>query len=292
MTEHETSRSTSDVISRRTLAAGVAWAAPVVAVSAAAPAYALSVPDIPCEVIQTYDNLQVGTCVTNIGFPPSAVTATITYAANYGWDNTPGDTCRVEQTNPGAPRQPWRYVELEMRSPIRQGRSITVTIRLSQPMENLRFQLHDIDSVSGNWQDTVQINTPGYSLVLGAGLQGDGTSGNLIRPTQWGDYYISSGLGDAVVTWAGPIQEVSFTYVAGINGNSSNQHIGLGNISFSDCIDPNTNQGTRRSVQVSKEVGPTVDAKAADPAEAEAEKTDEKTEKEAPEKAPKEIVDH
>ena len=254
MTEHETSRPTSDVISRRTLAAGVAWAAPVVAVAAAAPTYAMSLPDIPCEVIQTYDNLPVGQCVTNITFQPSAVTATISYSASYGTDNTPGDTCQVRSTNPAPPRQPWRYVELEMLNPQANWR-IDVTITLSQAMENLRFQLHDIDSRSRGFQDTVRIVTPGYTLALGAGLQGDGTDGNRIRPNQVGDYNISSGLGDAVVTWAGPIQTVTFSYIAGITGNSQNQHIGLGNISFSDCITPDQPRA-RRSTQVSNEAAP------------------------------------
>jgi hypothetical protein len=43
-------------------------------------------------------------------------------------------------------------------------------------------------------------------------------------------------LGDVQLSWAGTVSQVQFTYRAGITGASVNQHIGIGNISFSDCV--------------------------------------------------------
>lgn len=224
---------TDRTLSRRTVTKGIAWTVPAVTAATAAPAFAIS----GCVVKTNFDALTVGTCQiapSVITFAPSAVTATISYASTgQGGDNTPGDTCRVERTS-STPQ--WNYIELEMLQGLKEGDSITVTITLSQAMENLSFTLHDIDSTQGGWRDTVIVNTLGFTLARGSNIQGAGTSGDPIRPINVGDTPISSGLGDVRITWPGPIQTVTFTYRAGITGNSQNQHIGLGNISFSDCI--------------------------------------------------------
>ena len=224
---------TNRTMSRRTVTKGIAWTVPAVTVATAAPAFAVS----GCIVKTNFDALTVGTCQiapSVITFAPSAVTATISYASTgQGGDNTPGDTCKVERTT-SAPQ--WNYIELEMLDPLNVGDTITVTIALSQAMENLSFTLHDIDSTENGWLDTVIVNTPGFTLARGANIQGAGTSGDPIRPIDEGDTPISSGLGDVRITWPGLVQTVTFTYRAGMTGNSANQHIGLGNISFSDCI--------------------------------------------------------
>ena len=38
------------------------------------------------------------------------------------------------------------------------------------------------------------------------------------------------------LTWAAPVSEVTLTYRAGMTGDSDNQHIGIGAISFTDCV--------------------------------------------------------
>lgn len=213
-------------VGRRTIAKGLAWSVPAIAVASPARAMAAS----GCIVQTNFDGLQVGTCPDQLTFLPSAVTATISYSA------TPGDTCRVARTNPGGGRPPWNYIEVEMLSPITEGRSVTVTITLSQAMENLAFTIHDIDRITNQWNDWVIVNTPGFTYTRGGNITGVGTPSDPFRSSINGDNPISSGLGDVRLRWAGPIDTVSFTYRAGSSGYSANQHIGLGNISFSDCV--------------------------------------------------------
>ncbi len=210
--------------SRRAVTRGGVWAAPVVAIGAAAPAYAASG---PCLVRTNFDDLTPGQPVGTLTFPPSDVTGTLTFSS------TPGNTGEVAATST-VPS--WNYVEIEMLQPVQQGKQITVTLVLSQPVENLSFKLHDIDSEEGGYRDTVVVHTPGYVASRGANIQGAGSAADPLRPVDWGDTPIASGLGDVELTWAGPVQTVSFTYVGGLTGNSQNQHIGLGNISFTDCV--------------------------------------------------------
>lgn len=220
----------ASTISRRTVAAGMAWAVPVITAATAAPAFAVS----GCVVQTNFDNLAVGSRPTTLYFPPSTITASVAFTSTgNGGDNTPGDTGLVAATNT---TPAWNYIEMEMLADLEAGDSITATITLTAAVENLSLILHDIDSTRSGWRDDVVVNTPGWTAVLGSGLQGAGTSANPYRPNSVGDYPISSGQGDLRLTWAGPVSSVSFTYKAGINGDSRNQHIGLGNISFSDCV--------------------------------------------------------
>lgn len=217
-------------VGRRTLAKGAAWAVPAIAMVAASPAMAAS----GCVVRTNFDGLAVGSRPTTLTFLPSTITASIAFASTgQGGDNTPGDTGLVEATSPP---NSWNYIEIEMVSPLTAGATVTVTLTLTAPVENLSFVLHDIDSSSGGWRDEVVVITAGSSAALGSGLQGSGSSIDPFRPSAVGDYPINSGQGDLRLTWAGPVSVVSFTYRAGITGNSQNQHIALGNISFSDCV--------------------------------------------------------
>ena len=67
-------------------------------------------------------------------------------------------------------------------------------------------------------------------------MVGTGTSALPFRNNVAGDQAIDSGLNHVDLNWAGPIQDVTLTYKAGMNGDSSNQHIGIGNLSFTDCV--------------------------------------------------------
>lgn len=242
-------------VSRRTVVKGSAWAVPAVLVTAPVHAVSLS----GCIVQSVFDSLRVGSCPTTIDFSPSTVTATLSYSSTgNGGDPTPGGTGCVERTST-APA--WNYIEVEMLSPLAAGDSVTVTITLSQAMERLSFKIHDIDAVTGAWQDTVVVNTAGYTWVPGGNIIGSGTVADPFRNSTAVDNPISSGLGDVQLTWAGPIQAVSFKYIAGITGNSQNQHVGLGNISFEDCVANPPETTTTRSLDISKgvfEPGPAV----------------------------------
>lgn len=220
----------AQTVSRRTVAAGAMWAVPVIAVAAAAPAMAAS----QCVVTTNFDNLTVGTSPTTFTFSPSPVTATISYASTgQGGDNTPGGTGQVAATSTSPS---WNYIEVELLDELNTGDSVTVTLTFSAPVENLTFKLHDIDGLASQWRDTVRVNTAGYTFVAGANIIGTGTNADRFRNATNVDNPIDTGVADVTLSWAGPIQVVSFALIAGSNGQSSNQHIGLGDISFTDCV--------------------------------------------------------
>ena len=206
------------------------WAVPVIVTAAAAPAMAAS----QCVVTTHFDNLTVGTSPTTFTFSPSLVTASISYSSTgQDGDNTPGGTGTVAATSTSPS---WNYIEIEMLEPLNTNDSITVTITLSEPVENLTFKIHDIDGLASQWKDTVRVNTAGYTSVPGVNIIGTGTAADRFRNATNVDNPIETGVADVTLSWAGPVQVVSFTYVAGSSGNSDNQHIGLGDISFTDCV--------------------------------------------------------
>ena len=65
---------------------------------------------------------------------------------------------------------------------------------------------------------------------------GTGTDADAFRNNVFGDQAIDSGLNHVDLKWAGSLSQVKFRYRARNSGNSGNQHIGIGNISFSDCV--------------------------------------------------------
>lgn len=219
-------------VSRRTLVKAAAWAAPAIAIAVPVPAYAAS--PTPCTPSTVFDNLKPGTSPKSIVFQPSMVTATLTYASSgQGNDSTPGDTGKVAatSTNPS-----WNYIELEMVSKLDKGDYVELTITLSEPVTGLSFVLHDIDQTKDGWRDTVQVMTGGFTYVLGGNIQGAGTQQQPFRPINNGDTPINSGLGDVRLTWPNPVQVVKIRYIAGIKGDSANQHIGLGDLSYEACL--------------------------------------------------------
>lgn len=229
-------------VSRRTIVKGAAWAVPVIAIAAPVPSVAAS----PCTPTTSIDSLSPGTRPTSVLFPPSSVSAAISWASGgQGGDSTPGDTGRVEATSTSPS---WNYIEMEMLSKLDAGDYVQLTLTLSQSVTGFSLLLHDIDSVQGQWQDTVVVDTPGYTLQLGSGLQGAGTVADPIKPNTWGDYPISSGQGTVRITWPGTVSTVTLRYIAGINGNSANQHIGLGDMRFSACPEPTRAKSSARSI--------------------------------------------
>jgi hypothetical protein len=225
----------ASAVSRRTLVKGAAWAVPVIAFAGPAPAFAAS----PCTPSTNLDGLQTGSKPSAIAFQPSGLVATLSYASA-GQPNapTPGGTGTVAQTstNPS-----WKYIELEMVQNLDQGDYVQLTVTFPQAVENLRFTVHDIDKVRNNqgdvaWVDHVVITgTTGYSAVKGTNVIGSGSNGDPFRADQWGDNPIDSGLNRVTVTFPGLVTQVTIRYVAGANGYSGNQHVGLGNLSYSVC---------------------------------------------------------
>ena len=109
-------------------------------------------------------------------------------------------------------------------------------LTLTQAVTGLSFILHDIDKVHGSWVDLVEVETAGYTYERGSNIVGTGTASDPFQPSAWGDTPISSGRGDVRLTWPGAVAQVVIKYRAGLDGNSANQHIGLGNLRYSACV--------------------------------------------------------
>lgn len=229
-------------VSRRSVVKAAAWAVPVIAVAAPAPAFAAS----PCTPTTSLDDLTPGTSPNPITFYPSLVTAGLAWTSGgQGGDNTPGDTGQVAATNTNPS---WNYIEIEMVQSLNAGDYVQLTITLSEPVTGLSFILHDIDMEEGRqgtaWVDHVYIDTPGFTYARGSNIQGVGSGavGNQnqgpFRPINWGDTPISSGEGDVRLTWPGEVSQVVIRYVAGATGYSQNQHIGLGDLRYEACLPP------------------------------------------------------
>ncbi len=223
-------------VSRRTVVKAAAWSVPVLAFAAPVPAFAAS----RCTPSTNLDGLQTGSKPSSITFMPSALVASLAYASS-GQPNppTPGGTGTVAatSTNPS-----WKYIELEMVEQLNAGDYVQLTITFpASGVENLRFTIHDIDKVRDRnlnvaWVDHVIVSgTSGYTSVRGTNVIGSGTAGDPFRPDQWGDNPIDSGLNRVTITFPGIVTQVVIKYVAGANGYSGNQHVGLGNLSYNDC---------------------------------------------------------
>lgn len=235
--ENETPTATG--VSRRTLMKGAAWAVPVIALAAPVPAFAAS----RCTPTTALDSLAVGTKPSSITFFPSEnppVTASLAWSSSSNQVNR-GNTGEVAQTST---TPSWRYLEMEMerngQRALTQGDWVQLTITMSKPVTNLSFIIHDIDQTQSGWRDLINVRTAGYTANLGSptNIQGTGSEANPFRPIQNGDYPINSGENAIRLTWAGPVQTVVIRYVAGITGNSGNQHVGIGNLSYNACVTP------------------------------------------------------
>lgn len=223
-------------VDRRTLVKGAAWAVPVVLVAAPVPAMAAS----RCTPTTNIDGLQIGSRPTSIpfygpGLVPTGVEASLTYSS------TPGDTGRVLSTTTSPP---WRFIELQMVSPLTAGKYIDVTLTFNQPVTGLSFVIHDIDKSQNQWVDQIIVMTPGFSFTAGSAIVGNGTSGSPFVSNQWGDLPIGGGQGSVRVSYPGTVNSIVIRYRAGAAGNALSQHVALGNLSYSACVFPTG--GTQR----------------------------------------------
>lgn len=195
----------STTVSRRRVAHGAAWAVPIIAVGAAAPAMAAS----PCP----------GFAITWTGFatgavPPQPRPSTPTGAPSMSWaasgtTSWPGNL-RVNNTPDGGLSTPYLEIGLPGGGTFNQ----TVTFTLDAPVTNLTVTIGDIDSSGGatpSFHEGVYL-TPGFTtdfrgaLLSGTGLAGDPWQGPLGTSIGAG-----SNAGNAVVTYAGPIASFSLT---------------------------------------------------------------------------------
>lgn len=121
------------------------------------------------------------------------------------------------------------------------GSRQTITFSFSNPVSLVQFSFFDIDNTSSGfffptgWGDRIVMNTPGYlhSAPPGSTVVGTGTNGDRFRNTQANNNLAdTSGAGNLLITYNGPISQFSFTYRNEGRSGAGNQQIGLSDIAF------------------------------------------------------------
>ncbi|WP_436796301.1 hypothetical protein [Actinospongicola halichondriae] len=118
-----------------------------------------------------------------------------------------------------------------------------ITIAFSPQVTNVQFTLTDIDNVFNGWGDRVLINQAGFVATTPVGSTVIGTGqvlANLVRDpfrnsVLNSNYNDSSPGGNVTLTFAGPINSLSFRYYNQSNTGGGNQRIGISDITFDPC---------------------------------------------------------
>jgi hypothetical protein len=109
--------------------------------------------------------------------------------------------------------------------------SQTIRFTFNQPVTNLSIRILDIDQ-SSNYDDFVLVNTPGYTYVAGASVDGDGRKKNSQFHSATGSAVADgSGLADVTLSYASPPSS-PITYSQGDGTITGNPHIGIRSMSF------------------------------------------------------------
>ncbi len=203
---------------RRTLVRTAAWTAPVLATVAAAPAFAAS----QCQA-QTIDfsSYATGTAYPNgATFTSGLVTATLNLSGDTGAASNGTIYATTSST------KELRFYDLNSAKT-----SQTIRFTFNQPVTNLTIKILDIDQ-SSNYDDFVLVNTPGYTYVAGASVDGDGRKKNSQFHSATGSAVADgSGLADVTLSYASATQ-FSITYSQGDGTITGNPHIGIRSMSF------------------------------------------------------------
>jgi len=203
---------------RRTLVRTAAWTAPVLATVAAAPAFAAS----PCQTRSIdFTGYTTGAAyTTGSTFTAGLVTATLNLSGDTGATNNATIFATTSAT------KELRFYDLN--SP---KTSQTIKFTFNQPVTNLSIKIVDIDQ-SSNYDDFVQVNTPGYTYQAGASVDGDGRKKNSQFHSGTGSAVSDgSGLADVTLSYTSAT-EFSITYSQGDGTITGSPHIGIRSMSF------------------------------------------------------------
>ena len=244
-TDPRTTRAESPTrLTRRSVARGAAWSVPLVAVSVAAPAFAVS-----CAGPQPF-RLNWGTTaytknvLTNVGTAtvptadlsgtPVVVTFTSTTSGTVFRDT---DNLTVPAlTNVGGLGAGERGMTLSHADPISANRNNrqTVVISFSRAVTGLSFSMTDIDSSRNDWWDRVEL-TGTRTAALDANLEGTGVFNDPWRyKTDNTNVDNDSSGGNVKVTYAGSVTSIQLDYWSTVA--SGNQRIFLTDFTFtSSC---------------------------------------------------------
>ncbi|QIM21215.1 hypothetical protein G7075_08865 [Phycicoccus sp. HDW14] len=243
--------------SRRSIASGMAWAVPVIAVGAAAPRAAAS----PCNpqaytiawdgaggTAYTRTGNQSGTATTDPdGAGPVApvtlsMSSAFTGAMQSGNEsNTQNQNFRVSTAQVGGLNTPGLQFEqtvnnrLSQTPPQRSARQ-TITFTFSEPVVGLTFTMTDIDALTGDFVDMVELSGTFTYAHATTRTTGAGTVASPFRNTQNGDVANTSNNGNVTITYPGAITSFQLTYwnaVTSYSGVDRNQIVTIADMAFS-----------------------------------------------------------
>ncbi len=230
---------------RRTLVRGAAWSVPVVALAAAAPAFAAS----PCDPLTnrtldwdgantTYSRAADRRSATAIYDPDLAgpiPSLTMNLTTAYNGNTRPGTEAGSTanslaiQAQVGGLGVSGMALEQSTTSATGQGRADrgAYTLTFSRPVSNLQFTVTDIDSLAGDFWDVLEPSA-GYSVVsrgsnVASDFNGPGGTQRFysVNNNTLVDNTTGSG-GNVTLRYAGPISSVTLTYWNGYNGTFAN----------------------------------------------------------------------
>lgn len=208
-------------ITRRTLAKGVAWSAPVIMASASVPAYAAS-QCVPTPVTfdwskYTRDQPVVagglaytsGTVLgaTSVGTVSLKVTHTANSAVLSGSQDLQG---ALSGNQPGASysgTSPYMMIQTITNTTPHES---VVTFTFEKPVTGLTFTIGDIDTAAGNWKD-ILTPTPGY-VVKSNGAAVTESAGSF---TGTGNQTPSSTAGNVTLTYPGELSTLTIKWTNG-----------------------------------------------------------------------------
>jgi len=224
------------LIGRRAVTRGAAWSIPVVSLAVAAPAMAVSGCTVKTGKLawtsQIAGSLFGKTLVTTV----SGVTATVTGTGDTGaTDNGIRSAGPIGGAN--------SLLLLHSKNDVN-NTSQTITIKFSQPVQNLSFTFLDIDSsqtvtgkghnqtITDHWQDKISIQPAPSGQTKGSTVQGSGTVAAPWRSIDQDTPVPDTGTtGNVLVNWTASHDTITIVYSQDGSQDGSPK-VGIGDLSF------------------------------------------------------------
>jgi hypothetical protein len=214
---------------RAVVRAGV-WTIPVVAATAAAPAFAASPCATDTAVWSSGWTNGAGKIVSGTSRVVGHATVTMSYsgdvsAANNATVYTAGQTGGVSNA--------LRFWDQNNKANTAQ----TVTIQFDKTVTNVSLTLLDVDSATNSFYDQVAVTPAGFTAVKGSQVIGTGTAADPFNGSTTNTAVAGTSTnGNVQLTWAAGLTQITFTYSQGGTATGS-PFIGISNMAFQaqDC---------------------------------------------------------
>ena len=226
-THQTTDGQTRPLPGRRTVAKGMAWAAPVVAASAAAPALAASCAPVTYTGAFTQANVY--------GPPPTS----------YTWTNAGGDTITLTLSTSTYGGKTLQSNNLTSAGGINQGYNgqgdlrddglllqqngsggQVLTITFSEPVTDLTFTVADIDWLTRRYRDSVVLSPAPTTVSNGPEIQGGGTTGAPLTSRTNREVNSSEPANRSTVTYDGPVSSFTLDF-SSTDGTTGQQAVNV-----------------------------------------------------------------